>query len=218
MISFEFFSSKYHGEKGGEWGEGYTRTWKPKEISKIEFTWKLPKSHYDDDEVDNDWWWWLLMISDDDCWWWLLLMMIIVDDDCCWWWLLLMMIVVVDDVDDDDNDDDERKLQNWKLSSFQNFWSRIVFFLNVFDYSKTFFQNLVRRGVRGGEGWCRNMKAERKNSKLEIKVFFKVLKFLSLFSSISMVFSNFFSLKISWREMWGVGEGLYRNPIAQRNL
>ena len=50
------------------------------------------------------------------------------------------------------------------------------------------FQNLVRRGVRGVEGLCRNMKAERKNSKLEIKVFFKVLKFLSLFSSISMIF------------------------------
>ena len=105
------------------------------------------------------------------------------------------MIVVVDD---DDDDDDERKLykiENYQDSNFQNFSSRIVFFLNIFDFSKNIFQNLVRRGVRGGEGWCRNMKAERKNSKLKIKVFFKVLKFLSLFSSISMIFFEFLSSK-----------------------
>jgi hypothetical protein len=53
----------------------------------------------------------------------------------------------------------------------------------------------VRGEGWGGVGWCRNMKAQIKNSKLEFKVFFKVLKFLSLFSSISMVFSNFFSSK-----------------------
>jgi hypothetical protein len=34
---------------------------------------------------------------------------------------------------------------------------------------------------RGEAGWCRNMKAQREKSKLEFKVFFKVLKFLSLF-------------------------------------
>jgi hypothetical protein len=37
-------------------------------------------------------------------------------------------------------------------------------FLNVFDFSKNLFQNLVRRGVRGGAGWCRNIKAQRKKS------------------------------------------------------
>jgi hypothetical protein len=72
--------------------------------------------------------------------------------------------------------------------------------------------------VRGGAGWCRNRKTQRKNSKLEFKVFFKVLKFLILFPPISMVFSNFFSLKISWGERLGVGEGLYRNQNAQSNL
>jgi hypothetical protein len=36
--------------------------------------------------------------------------------------------------------------------------------------------------VGGGLGWCRNMRAQRKNSKFNVKVFFKVLKFLSLFS------------------------------------
>jgi hypothetical protein len=36
---FEFLSSEYHGEREGESGsKGYTRTGKPKEISKIEFT------------------------------------------------------------------------------------------------------------------------------------------------------------------------------------
>jgi hypothetical protein len=53
-------------------------------------------------------------------------------------------------------DDDERKLykiENYRDLSFQNFSSRIVFFLNVFDFSKNIFQNLVRRGVgRGGAG------------------------------------------------------------------
>jgi hypothetical protein len=46
-------------------------------------------------------------------------------------------------------------------------------FLNVFDLSKNIFQNLVRRGVSGGARWCRNMKAQRKNSKLEFKYFSK---------------------------------------------
>jgi hypothetical protein len=99
-----------------------------------------------------------------------------------------MMIVV------DDNERKLYKIENHQDSSNQNFSSRIVFFLNVLDFSKNLFQNLVRRGVRGGAGWCRNMKAQRKNSNLEFKVFFKVSKFLSLFSSISMVFSkNIFS-------------------------
>jgi hypothetical protein len=64
------------------------------------------------------------------------------------------------------------------------------------------------------------MKAERKNSKLEIKVFFKVLKFLSLFSSISMsmVFSIFFYSKYLGERGGEFGEGLYRNPNAQINL
>jgi hypothetical protein len=72
--------------------------------------------------------------------------------------------------------------------------------------------------VRGWAGWCRKLKAQRKNSKLKFKVFFKVLKFLSLFSSISMGFFYIFFFKISWGERWGVGEGLYRNPNAQINL
>jgi hypothetical protein len=90
--------------------------------------------------------------------------------------------MVVDD-DDDDDDDDERKLykiENCQDSSFPNFSSRIVFFLNVFDFSKNLFLNLFRRGMRGGAGWCRYMKTQGKNSKLEFKVFFKVLKFQSL--------------------------------------
>jgi hypothetical protein len=80
----------------------------------------------------------------------------------------------------DDDDDNERKLykiENYSDSSFQNFSSQIIFFLNIFDFSKNIFQNLVKRGKRGGAGWCKNMKAQRKNSKLEFKVFFKVLKF-----------------------------------------
>ena len=83
-----------------------------------------------------------------------------------------MTYSIVDD--DGHDDDDERKLykiENYQDSSFQNFSSRIVFFLNVFYFSKNLFRNLVRRGVRGGVGWCRNMKAQIKNSKLEFKVF-----------------------------------------------
>ena len=56
---------------------------------------------------------------------------------------------------DDDDDDDERKpykIENYQDSSFQNFSSRIVFFLIIFDFSKNIFQNLVRRGGRGGAG------------------------------------------------------------------
>jgi hypothetical protein len=55
--------------------------------------------------------------------------------------------MIVDD--DDEDDDDDRKLykiENYQDSSFQNFSSRIVFFLNIFDLSRIFFQNLVRRG------------------------------------------------------------------------
>jgi hypothetical protein len=35
------------------------RTWKPKEISKIQFTWKLPKSHYilESNPVHFSWFW-----------------------------------------------------------------------------------------------------------------------------------------------------------------
>jgi hypothetical protein len=94
------------------------------------------------------------------------------------------------------------KIEKYQDSSFQNFSSRIVFFLNVFDYSKTFFQNLVRRGVRGGAGWCRNMKVQIKNSKLKFKVFFKVLKFLSLFSH-----KNAFKKNILRSCGGGMGEG-----------
>jgi len=40
--------------------------------------------------------------------------------------------------------------------------------------------------VRGGAGWCRNLKAQRKNSKIEFKVFVKMSftkpLFFSLFS------------------------------------
>ena len=42
---FEFFFSKYHEERCGEWGKGYTGTRLLKEISKMEFTCKLLKSH-----------------------------------------------------------------------------------------------------------------------------------------------------------------------------
>ena len=50
--------------------------------------------------------------------------------------------LVDDDDDEDDDDDDERKLykiENYQDSSYQNFSSRIVFFLNVFDFSKNRF-------------------------------------------------------------------------------
>jgi hypothetical protein len=93
----------------------------------------------------------LMMIVDDDgCWWWWLLLMIVVvdDDDCCWWRLLLMMMMIVDD------EIKLCKIENYQDSSFQNFASRIVFFLNVFYFSRKLFQNLLRRGVRGGVGWC----------------------------------------------------------------
>jgi hypothetical protein len=82
----------------------------------------------------------------------------------------------------------------------------IPLFLNVFDFSRNVFQNLIRRGVRGGAGWCRNVRAQIKNSKLEFKVFFKVLKFLV-----------FFHIKIPFLEkktfrnhvgMGGVGVGI----------
>jgi hypothetical protein len=46
MIFIELFSTKYYGERGGEWGEGLYKNTKAQKISKIEFTWKLPKSHY----------------------------------------------------------------------------------------------------------------------------------------------------------------------------
>ena len=45
-------------------------------------------------------------------------------------------------VDDDDDDDDDRKLykiENYQDSSYQNFSSRIVFFLNVFDFFQKSF-------------------------------------------------------------------------------
>jgi hypothetical protein len=107
----------------------------------------------------------------------------------------------------DDDDGDERKLykiENYQESRFQNFSSRIVFFLNIFDFSKNIFQNFVKRGMRGGAGWCKNMKAQRTNSKLEFKVFFKVLKFLSLFSQKNAL-SKKLVFEISWREQWGRG-------------
>jgi hypothetical protein len=56
------------------------------------------------------------------------------------------------------------------------------------------------------------MKSERKNSKLEIKVFFKVLKFLSLFSSISMVFSNFSSSQNIMERDVGSGGSVIQEP------
>jgi hypothetical protein len=49
----------------------------------------------------------------------------------------------------------------------------IPLFLNVFDFSKDICQNLVRRGVRVGAEWCRNMKTQRKNCKLNSKYFSK---------------------------------------------
>jgi hypothetical protein len=48
----------------------------------------------------------------------------------------------------DDEDDDDRKLykiENYQDSSFQNFSSRIVFFLNIFYFSKSCQER--------GEGW-----------------------------------------------------------------
>jgi hypothetical protein len=38
MAFSNFFSSKYHGERGRGWGKGYTGTQMPKQISKLEFT------------------------------------------------------------------------------------------------------------------------------------------------------------------------------------
>jgi hypothetical protein len=70
----------------------------------------------------------------------------------------------------DNNDDDERKffkIDNYQDSSFQKISSQIVFFFNVFDFSKIFFQNIVRRGERGRARWCRNMKVQSKISKHE---------------------------------------------------
>ena len=60
------------------------------------------------------------------------------------------MIVVVDDEDDDDDDDDRKlyKIENYQDSSFQNFSSRIVFFLNIFYFSKS-CQERVGRGGAG---------------------------------------------------------------------
>jgi hypothetical protein len=73
----------------------------------------------------------------------------------------LMIIVVIDD----DDDDDKRKLykiENYQDSSYQNFSSRIVFFLNVFGFSKNRFQNLVRRGVRGCGGVVQEHESPKK--------------------------------------------------------
>ena len=50
-----------------------------------------------------------------------------------------MIIVVIDDDDDDDDDRKLYKIENYQDSSHQNFSSRIVFFLNVFDFSKNRF-------------------------------------------------------------------------------
>jgi hypothetical protein len=55
--------------------------------------------------------------------------------------------------------------------------------------------------VRGGAGWCRNMKAQRKNSKFEFKVFFKVLKFLVFFHIKMPFFFKYFKI------LWGWGGG-----------
>ena len=66
------------------------------------------------------------------------------------------MMIVVDGHDDDDDadDDDERKLykiENYQDSSFQNFSSRIVFFLNVLIFQKKSFS----KSCQGrGEGWA----------------------------------------------------------------
>ena len=49
----------------------------------------------------------------------------------------MMMIVVVDDEDDDDDDRKLYKIENYQDSSFQNFSSRIVFFLKIFYFSKS---------------------------------------------------------------------------------
>jgi hypothetical protein len=72
--------------------------------------------------------------------------------------------------------------------------------------------------VRGGAWWCMNMKAQRKNSKLEFKLFFKVLKFLSLFSSISMVFSNFFLQNIMGKEVGSGGRVIQESECPNRSL
>jgi hypothetical protein len=71
-----------------------------------------------------------------------------------------MMVVVVVVVDDDDDETNSIKLKNIK-TQVSKISQVEFFFLNVFDFSKTIFQNLVRRGVRGGAGWCRNMKAQK---------------------------------------------------------
>jgi hypothetical protein len=68
-------------------------------------------------------------------------------------------------------------------------------FLNVFDFSKNLFQNLVRRGVRGGVVW--EHESQRKNCKFEFKYFAKVLKFFSLFSH-KMPFFDKKYIEILW--------------------
>jgi hypothetical protein len=65
------------------------------------------------------------------------------------------------------DDEDERKLykiENNQDSSFQNFSSRIVIFLNLFLLKKNLFQNLVKRGVRSGAGGAGTLKPKEKNS------------------------------------------------------
>jgi hypothetical protein len=108
------------------------------------------------------------------------------------------------------------KIENHEDPSFQNFSSRIVFSLNVFDYSKTFFQNLVR-GVGWG-GVVQEHESPKKKFKTQIQSIFQSLKVCKSFFVNFYGFFEFFSLKISWGERWGVGEGLYRNPNAQINL
>jgi hypothetical protein len=108
------------------------------------------------------------------------------------------------------------KIENHQDSIFQNFLSLIVFFLNVFNFSKNLFQNLVRRGVRGG--WCRNIKAQRKNSKLEFKLFFKVLKLLSFFLSISGIFLNFFIQNIMGRDVGSGGRVIPEPECPNKSL
>ena len=99
-----------------------------------------------------------------------------------------MMIKIVDD------DYDERKLYRKLLRlKFPKFLKSNYLFSQFFLFFKKYFSK--SRGERsegwGGVGWCRNMKTQRKNSKLE----FKVSPFQSVFFKANL-FQSFFSRKM----------------------
>ena len=102
-------------------------------------------------------------------------------------------------------------ISNLKVNIFQSF------FINIYGFFEISFSKYhEERGGEWGKGytgtrmWWRNIKAQRKCSKLEFKEFFKVLKFLSLFHQFLGVFSNFFYSKYHGREVESGGKGYTR--------